>query len=90
MVVFYYRFLFAWKGVKVMEQLNKGELECINRHLQMFVFRYWDKKKNVSDACVGCNHYCSSDKHVLDPWPAFYRLANLTDSPYSGREGARK
>ena len=74
---------------QIQGQLNKGEIECIYRHLKMFVFTYLDKKKNVPDACAGCNHYCSSDEHTLDPWSAFYKLANLVE-PYSGREGASK
>ncbi|MFL0198419.1 hypothetical protein ACJDU8_23045 [Clostridium sp. WILCCON 0269] len=72
------------------EQLNKGELECIYRHLKMFVFTCWKKKENVPDACIGCNHYCNEGKKGLDPWPAFYKLSNLADKSYSGSEGAFK
>lgn len=72
------------------EQLNKGELECIYRHLKMFIFTCWDKKKNVPDACVGCGHYCSENKQTLNPWPAFYKLSNLIDTSYSGGQGASK
>ncbi|WP_249175551.1 hypothetical protein [Clostridium tyrobutyricum] len=72
------------------QQLNKGEIECIYRHLKMFVQINWDRKESVPDACVGCSHYCSEDRQTFNPWPAFYKLSNLTDIPYSGREGASK
>jgi hypothetical protein len=71
----------AAQEVPFQEQLNKEEAECIYRHLKMFVQINWGKKGNVPDACIGCVHYCSKDKQTLDPWPTFYKLANLADIP---------
>lgn len=62
------------------EQLERWELECIYRHLNMFIQTQWDRKENVQDACYGCKHYCSDNKQVLNPWSAFYKLANLSQS----------
>lgn len=67
--------------VPVQQQLNKGELECIFRHLKMFVQINWDKKENVPDACIGCSHSCDEDIHVLNPWTAFYKFADLVEIP---------
>lgn len=77
------------KEVQDQKQLTKGEAACIYRHLKVFVEKEWDKKEDVPDACTGCNqHYCSDDKHVLNPWSAFYKLAQFASEPYLGREGA--
>lgn len=65
--------------VPVQEQLKRWECECIYRHLKMFVQTNWDHKKDIPDACVGCDRYCSKDIQVLDPWPTFYKLAKLAE-----------
>ena len=67
------------EGLEQQQQLTKAELECIYRHLKMFVFKYWDREENTPDACAGCNHYCSKDRHTFDPWKAFYKLSSLVD-----------
>lgn len=66
--------------VLVQEQLNKQDLECIYRHLNMFIQINWRKKQNLPDACVGCKRYCTRDSRALDPWPAFYKLADVVKS----------
>lgn len=66
--------------VPVQEQLNKEEMECIYRHLKMFVQSNWSNKKNVPDACIGCGHYCSKDTKTFNPWPTFYKLSDLIKS----------
>lgn len=74
---------------KVQEQLSKGEAICIYRHLKAFVDKEWDKKENVPDPCINCNHhYCSEDRQVLNPWKAFYKLSQLACEPYSIQETA--
>ena len=64
-------------ALKTKEQLSKEELECIHRHLKMFISTNWDKKENVLDACIGCNHYCSNDKYACNPWPTFCKLGEI-------------
>lgn len=66
--------------VPVQDQLNRDEFECIFRHLNMFVKINWDEKGNVPDACTGCSHSCSEDIQELNPWPTFYKLANLAEA----------
>lgn len=84
----------------VQEQLSREELECIYRHLKMFVQTSWHKIENVPNACDGCNKYCSEVEHVLDVWPTFHKLANIVELPaiqllvkkntYIGSEGDSK
>lgn len=66
--------------VPIKEQLTRTELECLYRHLKMFIQVVWDEKENVSDACIGCNHYCSNNECVFDPWPTFYKIAELAEN----------
>lgn len=76
-------------AIKALEtSITLEDLECIYRHLNMFVQKIWDKKENVLDACEECKHFCSNDKNILDPWKSFYKLSNLVFQ--SGREGEAK
>ncbi|CAI3549841.1 hypothetical protein [Clostridium neonatale] len=61
--------------VPVQEQLTKKDIECIYRHLQMFIKR--ENKCNVPDACEACNSYCANEEHVLNQWDSFDKLSNL-------------
>ena len=61
--------------VPVQEQLTKKDIECIYRHLQMFIQR--ENKHNVPDACEVCNSHCSNEEHILNQWDSFDKLSNL-------------
>ncbi len=61
--------------VPVQEQLTKKDIECIYRHLQMFIQR--ENKYNVPDACEVCNSHCSNEEHILNQWDSFDKLSNL-------------
>lgn len=61
--------------VPVQEQLTKKDIECIYRHLQMFIKR--ENKCNVPDACEVCNSYCVNEEHILNQWDSFDKLSNL-------------
>ena len=61
--------------VPVQEQLTKKDIECIYRHLQMFIQK--ENKHNVPDACEVCNSHCSNEEHILNQWDSFDKLSNL-------------
>jgi len=69
--------------VPIPEQLTKEEMECIFRHLKMFIKTDWQKQEDVHDACYDCGHYCSDKERVLDPWAAFFKLAEIVGLPLS-------
>ena len=68
--------------VTIQEQLTKNEMECIFRHLRMFVKTDWQRQEDVHDACYDCGKYCSDIERVVDPWSAFFKLAEIVKLPF--------